>query len=87
VEKDAGFWHLRAAGAFLVSASMKGGKVEEIEIISEVGGMLKLLAPWGGGAAVESSRGIRRVSSKVIELPTSKGEVILIRPAPTSSER
>ena len=41
LDKDAEFHNLRAAGAFLVSATLKNGKVTGIEIISEAGGQVK----------------------------------------------
>ncbi|MGD9329152.1 MAG: hypothetical protein PVH48_09320, partial [Cyclobacteriaceae bacterium] len=40
------FNNLRAEGAFLFSASLKNGKVSDLEIFSEKGGMLKLRNPY-----------------------------------------
>jgi alpha-L-fucosidase 2 len=45
--KDVSFSTLRTAGAFLVSAEQKGGKVEKVEIVSERGGICKLKNPFG----------------------------------------
>ena len=45
--KDLSFSTLRAAGAFLVSAEQKNGKVTRVEIISEKGGLCKLKNPFG----------------------------------------
>ena len=41
-EKDAEFHNLRAAGAFLVSARLRNGKIENVRIISEAGNKLIL---------------------------------------------
>lgn len=79
-DKDAGFQNLRAAGAFLVSATMLGGKVQRIRIESEVGGLLKVILPWGTGATVESNKGLERMETGSISIQTTKGEVIIIRP-------
>jgi hypothetical protein len=48
-DSDAEFFNLRAAGAFLVSASLKNGTVNSIQINSEAGGTLKIIVPWTGG--------------------------------------
>jgi alpha-L-fucosidase 2 len=45
--KDVSFSTLRTVGAFLVTAEQKDGKVEKIEIISEMGGVCKLKNPFG----------------------------------------
>lgn len=47
-EKDAKFISLRAQGGFLVSAEQQGDKVTRLEIISTVGGKLRLSDPWSG---------------------------------------
>ena len=47
-ELDAKFTNLRAQGGFLVSAEQKAGKVVKLEIVSTVGGTLRLLNPWTG---------------------------------------
>jgi alpha-L-fucosidase 2 len=47
--KDVSFSTLRAEGAFLVSAIQKEGKVERINIHSEMGGTCKLKNPFGSG--------------------------------------
>ncbi|MCF6357494.1 MAG: glycoside hydrolase family 95 protein [Draconibacterium sp.] len=41
LKKDAEFYNLRAVGAFLVSATLKDGRVQEIRIYSEAGALLK----------------------------------------------
>ncbi len=44
--QDVSFSTLRTYGAFLVSAGMKSGKVSEIEIVAENGGILRLENPF-----------------------------------------
>jgi len=44
--KDVAFSTLRAQGAFLVSASRKGGAVSRVEIVAEQGGRCRLLSPF-----------------------------------------
>ena len=80
MEKDAEFQNLRAAGAFLVSASLKGGKVEEIEILSEAGGPLKLILPWAKGGTIKTSKGVRSLTAPTVEIETAKGEGVLLKP-------
>jgi hypothetical protein len=47
-EKNAKFANLRAQGGFLVSADQRPGKVVKLEIVSTVGGKLRMLNPWTG---------------------------------------
>jgi len=46
--KDVSFANLRAEGACLVSASMVGGRIREIRIVSEKGGRVRIANPFGG---------------------------------------
>ncbi len=55
-EQDARFSNLRAQGGFLVSAEQKGGNVAKLEIISTVGGPLRLLNPWSGQIVEHATR-------------------------------
>ncbi|MBP1646996.1 MAG: hypothetical protein H6Q30_441 [Bacteroidetes bacterium] len=80
MEKDAEFQQLRAVGAFLVSASLKGGKVEEVEIHSEAGGVLKAIVPWSKGGTIKTGKGVQALRSSIVEIQTVKGEVILLKP-------
>ncbi len=47
-DQDPAFTRLRAQGGFLVSAEQKGGKVVCLEILSTVGGPLRMVDPWTG---------------------------------------
>jgi alpha-L-fucosidase 2 len=80
LDQDAEFHDLRAAGAFLLSASLKNGKVQGIDIISEAGGLLKVILPWGTGGSIKTGSGGRALTSARVEIKTKKGEVIQFRP-------
>jgi hypothetical protein len=79
-DKDAEFSSLRAAGAFLVSASLVNGKVSWIEITSEAGGRLKILLPWKTGGRVTGDNLNTEVKGYSFETDTKKGEKILLKP-------
>jgi alpha-L-fucosidase 2 len=59
------FRHLRAEGAFLVSAVRRGGLTREVRIRSERGGPLRLADPWGG---------------RVLTFETRAGQTLILRP-------
>ena len=80
LEKDAEFHNLRAAGAFLVSATLKDGKVKGIEIFSEAGVPLKIFLPWEKGGNMKNNNGKSRLNSNYIEVETEKGEKIFFNP-------
>lgn len=82
MNKDAEFQNLRAVGAFLVSASLKKGKVEELKITSEVGGVLKMILPWAKGGVVSTFSGKKSLSSSIVEMQTVKGETMVFQPHP-----
>ncbi len=75
---DARFGSLRAEGAFLVSAEIKGGTISGVKVVSEKGGNCTIVNPWPGkkvgvtrsGAAAGTVEGAR------FTLPTSAGEAI-----------
>lgn len=79
MEKDAEFNNLRAAGAFLVSASLKNGQVSEIRILSEAGAPLKMILPWEKCMLV-NSEGETNLKSKEIEISTNSGEILTFKP-------
>ena len=51
------FRTLRAEGAFLVSASWRGGRVESAAILSECGGRCCVASPWPEGVSVAGADG------------------------------
>jgi alpha-L-fucosidase 2 len=70
-EQDAKFENLRAQGGFLVSAEQQDGKVTKLQIVSTVGGQLRLLDPWTG---------------KLVERETKSGEIVVL-PFPRLRQR
>lgn len=79
-DKPAAFRTLRAVGAFLVSASCSSGRVDQVEILSEAGSILRLLAPWPEGARVIRAGGEQVNKEALLELPTTPGESIRFLP-------
>jgi len=84
LEKDAEFHTLRAAGAFLVSASLENKKVHWIKIKSETGSKLKIILPWEKGL-METNNKKSNISSKKVEMETKKGQQLLFYPPKTST--
>jgi alpha-L-fucosidase 2 len=75
--KDATFQTLRGAGAFLVSATQRQGRVTYVEVRSEKGNELRLRSPWGKkGFAQKGGKRIPIATDEVI-LKTHAGEVIV----------
>jgi hypothetical protein len=80
MDKDAEFQNLRAAGAFLVSASLKNGQTNRIEIVSEAGGLLKIILPWKSGGMIIRCADKKVLANNTMELQTVKGEKIIFQP-------
>jgi hypothetical protein len=78
-DKTALFSTLRAAGAFLISASFADGAVQRVEIESEAGGLLRVAMPagWAGAKAVTPA-GTQTFAGEMIELSTHVGDHIEI---------
>ncbi|WP_190866856.1 glycosyl hydrolase family 95 catalytic domain-containing protein [Paenibacillus arenilitoris] len=74
--KRASFHTLRAVGGFLVSAAFDGERVEWIEVISEAGSRLQIYNPWDGSLIGIREKERQRVSGRLIELETGKGETL-----------
>jgi hypothetical protein len=75
INKDAEFHNLRAAGAFLVSATLKNGEISKVVIYSEAGSTLKIILPWGS-CTMKNAAGKKILNSKNLEIDTKKGEQI-----------
>jgi alpha-L-fucosidase 2 len=71
---NASFDHLRARGAFLVSAVMEGGKVREFEIHSEKGGAVSIRDPFGG-SEFEAGKEYQS-EGNILKIQTLPGETI-----------
>ncbi|MFW5867987.1 MAG: glycoside hydrolase family 95-like protein, partial [Armatimonadota bacterium] len=79
---DAYFEDLRAEGAFLVSAQMRGGAVSCASIISEAGETCVLRNPWPGEeAVVEGPDGDRTLAGEDLRWETEAGAEYVIYPA------
>jgi len=81
-DKDARFATLRAWGAFLVSAELKGGVVRNVEIHSEKGRVCTLINPWPG-RSVTVTRGngkTETISGARLAIHTQAGEDLRIVP-------
>jgi len=73
--RNIGFRGLRAEGAFVVSATLKDGKLATIQIRSEKGGKLRLQNPFRGAAFVVQGARVSPASA-VFEIDTSPGRTI-----------
>lgn len=79
---DARFGSLRAVGAFLVSAELKGGVVSGVTILSETGGDVTILNPWPGRdvRVVRSGTPAEARSGGRITIRTAANETIALDP-------
>ena len=80
MNKNAHFSDLRAAGAFLVSATLKDGKVNKIKVVSEAGSPLKIILPWANGGVMKTIKGTNELHNANVEIKTGKGEIIEFLP-------
>lgn len=80
-ERNASFDNLRAYGAFLVSGSLKDGKVEYVRLLSEQGRVCKMENPWKGKEVQVYRKGkpSEILSEDVFELMTAKGEKLELK--------
>ena len=88
--QSASFTKLRGRGAFLVSASMAAGdreRIDDVTIVSEMGGLVALRSPWtshpsvsvvvsSSGAAVE----VRSAGDGVFSWDTKPGVTYAVAP-------
>jgi len=81
--KDAEFYHIRVEGAFLVSAALKKGEVENLTIFSEQGRDLCLLNPWPGHDVVvkEKNGGETTESGERIRISTKPDKTYFFKKA------
>ncbi|WP_168119523.1 glycoside hydrolase N-terminal domain-containing protein [Paenibacillus sp. HB172176] len=79
LEQRAAFATLRAVGGFLVSAKAEAGRIEEIDIVSEAGAMLRIYNPWSKARVI---RGVEETveHDSVLVIETRKGEGIRLLP-------
>jgi alpha-L-fucosidase 2 len=78
--KEVSFSGLRAEGAFLVSAKMEKGELNEVKIVSGKGGDLKLANPFlGSHFKINGKIPTHEQDAKIISIPTFKGEKLLLQ--------
>lgn len=78
--KTVSFENLRAEGAFLVSAKKEGGQVDEVKIVSEKGGVIKLKLPfrtWYPAAQKEVV--VNRTEDGFVSLTCKPGAVLVLK--------
>jgi hypothetical protein len=84
----ASFTHLRAEGAFLVSASWADGKVTSLTVTSEKGAVCRIYPPWPGGLRVVDSKGRAVRAHEEVggrrSFDTKAGETYSVAPTPSS---
>ncbi|MDL2256310.1 hypothetical protein LJC38_06975 [Parabacteroides sp. OttesenSCG-928-K15] len=76
---DVSFRDLRTYGAFLVSAKKENGKVTEVSITAEKGGLLRLANPFTDGFSLDGTNEDAKTIGGIIELQTVPGQVITFR--------
>jgi hypothetical protein len=54
--------------------------VNEIEITSEAGALLKLILPWSKGGTIKNNSGVQTLKSGTLKIATVKGEIISLKP-------
>jgi len=75
-EQDASFYNLRVEGAFLVSAELKNGKIQNVIIKSEQGRDLILLNPYEGQKIkIQNGNEEKIYEGNRIKIPTKAGEI------------
>lgn len=77
--KNISFRQFRTYGAFLVSAEMKDGKVQQVTVRSEKGGILKMYSPFiRESFKVSGNRNEFKNDGNILEIPMESGEVIYL---------
>lgn len=89
VSLDAAFHQLRVEGAFLVSATLQGGEIGNVSLLSERGTPLSMQNPWPGKVVEVTASGGRKqlVEGPVLHLETSPGSTYRFRPERASETR
>ena len=81
--KAARFGHLRACGAFLVSAELKDGHIQPVRIASERGRDCTLLNPWPGRRIrlLRDGKGEETLQGDRVTFKTRPGDTVTLAPA------
>ena len=80
---DARFNNIRACGAFLVSGEMKGGAIQPVKILSEVGYPCTMINPWSGKtvAVQGDDKLVKKFTGDRFTFETKRGGKYTILPA------
>jgi hypothetical protein len=74
-------YSLYARGAFLVSAEIRQGRIESVEIASQAGAECCLRNPFSGSAVLyRDGRKSETLSGDLLRFPTAKGEKLAVKP-------
>jgi hypothetical protein len=78
-EWDAAFT-LAARGAFLVSSSIRQGRIEFVELLPQAGAECRLRNPWGDGrmTVYRDGKKSESLTGALVRLRTRKGENIVV---------
>jgi hypothetical protein len=78
---DAGF-SLAARGGFVVSSAQQNGRVPLVEIVSQIGGPVRLSNPWGAEPVTlhRNGRKAEDLSGTVLAFGTVRDEVVVVTP-------
>jgi len=82
LEKKAVFHQLRTKGAFLVSASCGGGKVEEVTIKSDAGNPVAMRAPWKDTMVVDEAGNrvaVEKAGAEILRWQTETGKTYRLK--------
>lgn len=73
-------FELLARGSFMVSASVKEGKVGEVDIVSQEGGVCRIKNPWTGKKVTIDRNGKQKdhLKGDILTIQTQKGDRIRI---------
>lgn len=74
--KEVSFNQLRTYGAFLVSAEMEGGKVTEVKIYAEKGGIARLANPFGRDEFIVKGGNSNIENKGELNIPIGAGKTI-----------
>lgn len=79
---DAGFEKIRTWGAFLVSASLRGGTVCDVSLFSEKGRFCTVVNPWKGQSVllVRNGKPDKQLQGEELTFSTSVNETIVLKP-------
>jgi hypothetical protein len=79
--KDARYDKLRAYGAFLVSAELKGGTIQNVRIVSERGQPCTLRNPWPGKKVqlVRNGKLTEELAGDLVKFATGVGEMFELK--------